>query len=77
MPFKSSCIDKLIILSVFVQALLQACLGAYMSETDSFKDEPEVINLVDDESDDGKRKKQKKRGHSRLVRIKSHQKQNC
>jgi hypothetical protein len=36
-----------------------------MSETESSKDEPEVINLVDDESDDGRRKKQKKRGRSR------------
>lgn len=53
---------------------MQACLGAYMSETDSFKDEPEVINLVDDESDDGKRKKQKKRGHSRLVIYGTHKK---
>uniref|UniRef100_A0A1B6G4U4 Serine/threonine-protein kinase PRP4 homolog n=1 Tax=Cuerna arida TaxID=1464854 RepID=A0A1B6G4U4_9HEMI len=49
------------------KALLQACLGAYMSETESSKEEePEVINLVDDdESDDGRPRRTKKRGHSR------------
>ncbi|XP_054274882.1 serine/threonine-protein kinase PRP4 homolog [Macrosteles quadrilineatus] len=47
------------------KALLHAALGAYMSGTDSSNGEPEVINLVDDESDDGRYKKQKKRGRSR------------
>ncbi|PSN49754.1 hypothetical protein C0J52_08467 [Blattella germanica] len=59
------------------KALLQARLGAYMSEEDdedsssnankdSVKHDPEVINLVDDDSDAPKRKHEKrKRKHSR------------
>lgn len=56
------CLKEMIYIS---QALLHAALGAYMSGTDSSNGEPEVINLVDDESDDGRYKKQKKRGRSR------------
>ncbi|KAL1131105.1 hypothetical protein AAG570_012342 [Ranatra chinensis] len=44
------------------KALLQARLGAYMSETDeSCKDESEVINLIDDDSDKTRSKSREKK----------------
>lgn len=56
-------------LLLLFKALLQARLGAYMSDTDtSSKIEEDVIDLVDDESDDVQDvTDRRKRGRSRLV----------
>lgn len=54
-----------------MQELLQARLGAYASEEDD-KHQPEIINLIDDDSDQGssRRTDRKKRKVTRVVELK-------